>query len=351
MFLRVSLPIALYCWILKSSIILSSPFVSYDLKYLYNNSLGSINTSTIQNFRSSRLTGVLPATISQINLLIVTVKSLMLFNQNLESLFEYFWIVVPNKDIHKVHSILMVATNSKLHPIFRIVGESAVLYEKKHRRYHGWHIQQDIKLAMSRFVRTAYYIIFDADVFCGRKMAYDDFIDSKTNRAYTISERAKTFYAYTIGNFNLTGQHLNIPFPDVNDETLMMGFTPIIFSTAVVNNITSYFTARERRPWLEYFMELHMSNKLFTEYLLYWMWSVNNGVYDLYHINVPSHQIAWGCEATAESLAAYFNLKNRPPLLHSDDNKVNDTANIWMIFKNGMKIGGHSQDSGLLKVQ
>ena len=150
--------------------------------------------------------------------------------------------------------MLMVATSSKLDPTFRIVGELDALYEKKQQQYHGWHVQQDIKLAMSRFVRTTYYITLDADVFCGRKLYYNDFIDSDSNKAFTRSDSNK---AYKSGNFNLTGLHLKISHPPVDDNTLMIGFTPIIFNTAVVKNLTNYFTTRERRPWLEYFMELH----------------------------------------------------------------------------------------------
>eukprot|EP01035_Chromulina_nebulosa_P030892 gene30892-41110_t len=311
--------------------------VLYDYKYLYEHSLGSLNITSIREYKSDRLTGVLPAIKDQMNLLVVTVKSLMHFNQNLELLFDYIWIVVPNKEIQQVYSMLMVATSSKLDPTFRIVGELDALYEKKQQQYHGWHVQQDIKLAMSRFVRTTYYITLDADVFCGRKLHYNDFIDSNSNKAYTRSERAKTFYAYTSGNFNLTGLHLKISHPPVDDKTLMIGFTPIIFNTAVVNNMTNYFTMRERRPWLEYFMELHVTNKIFTEYLVYWMWSVDNGVYDKYHINVPSSHLVLSTSPTVGSFSSCFMAQTRPPFIQVDDNVINATVDVWTAFKNGMK--------------
>ena len=333
--MRISLLITIvFCLLHKSSGY--GKTVLYDFKYLYENSMG-YNTLSIPEYRSDRITGVLPTVKDQMNLLIVTVKSFMLFNRNFELLFDYIWIVVPNKEVKQVYSMLMVATGSKLDPIFRIVGESKVLYEKKQQKYHGWHVQQDIKIAISRFVRTAYYINLDADVFCGRKLKYNDFIDSHTNKAYTSSEKAKTFWAYTSGNFNKTGLHLNISYPLIDDKTIMMGFTPIIFSTVIVNNITDYFTKRERRSWLEYFMDLHMADKIFTEYLVYWMWSINNGVYDMFHLNVPSNRLTGSSSPTAESIASYFAAHNRPPFLQVDDNVINATLDVWTAFKNGMK--------------
>ena len=333
--LQYSLLIVVVCLLLSQKIIIHGETVLYDFKYLNEHSLGSLNTT--REYKSDRLTGVLPAIKDQMNLLIVAVKSFMHFNHNLELLFDFIWIVVPNKDTHQIYSMLMVATSSKLDPIFRIVGESEVLYEKKQQKYRGWHVQQDIKIAMSRFVRTTYYITLDADVFCGRKLYYNDFIDSDSNKAFTRSERAKTFYAYKSGNFNLTGLHLKISHPPVDDNTLMIGFTPIIFNTAVVKNLTNYFTTRERRPWLEYFMELHMTNKQFTEYLVYWMWSVDNEVYYKFHINVPSSHLVRSTSPTAESFSSCFKAHIRPPFIQVDDNVINAAVDVWTAFKSGMK--------------
>jgi hypothetical protein len=275
---------------------------------------------------------------ADIKLLKTHVKSCMYFNPHLYKLFDRIWIVVPDKEVEHIYNALLKATNHNLDPVYRIVSEKYVLFERTTEMYHGWHIQQDIKIAIGRFIRTPFYMNFDADVFCGRKLFLEDFLNNKQNKSYVRSAIANTFYAVTSGNFKYTCQNLKIPCPLLKNDTIIMGFTPIPFSVNIIDKMTHYFTQREHRSWLKYFMELHMKNQIFTEYLVYWIWSINNKLYDQYHINVPWTQIAQGAEPTITSFTAYFQQgSNRSPFLQIDDNVVNRSVNLWDIYQTSLR--------------
>ena len=80
-----------------------------------------------------------------------------------------------------------------------------------------------------------------------------------------------------------------------------------------------------------------MTKTKFTEYLVYWMWSVDNEVYYKFHINVPSSHLVCSASPRAESFSSCFMAHIRPPFIQVDDNVINATVDVWTAFKSGMK--------------
>jgi hypothetical protein len=73
----------------------------------------------------------------------------------------------------------LVVPESELVPELRWFRRTARLRSKLHLAgppFHGWFVQQLVKLAIAERVETPFYLTLDADVICVRATAYDDLI-------------------------------------------------------------------------------------------------------------------------------------------------------------------------------
>ena len=74
------------------------------------------------------------------------------------------WIAVPESEV--VPEIAWFRATARLRATLRVVGPP----------FHGWFVQQLIKLAIAERVTTRFYLTLDADVICVRPTRYDDLV-------------------------------------------------------------------------------------------------------------------------------------------------------------------------------
>ena len=84
-----------------------------------------------------------------------------------------FIIITTNKEYESVKRSFR---NEKHYP-FQIINENVVC--PKLKNYKGWYKQQVLKLAVAKLVKTKFYLVVDADVFCTKPMTYNSLIVNK----------------------------------------------------------------------------------------------------------------------------------------------------------------------------
>ncbi|CAF3873993.1 unnamed protein product [Rotaria sp. Silwood1] len=234
------------------------------------------------------MAAVLPASIEHLALLSNFAFSCKITNPNMHTLFDVIWIVVPDIHYNTIYDYLL--KSNSLHSVMRIVRESSVLPDgKKFGKYDPWFTQQDIKLGISAFIRTEFYLCFDADIMCGRELNYRDLF-AADGRARTSEEKVLSFYAYTGGNLNKTCSSVKFPLPTITASTRMMAFTPLPFYTHILFSLADFLEHREREPWIQYLMRLHTKNKKWTEYTLYWVFGIYINAYNNFHYPIYSKE-------------------------------------------------------------
>jgi len=90
-----------------------------------------------------------------------------------ERIFEEIWIVAPGSDLPRIREALSEYACFDL----RYADEDQLVPEfRKYPTVGGWTRQQVIKLAACRLMETPYYMTFDCDVLCTRRLELDDLL-------------------------------------------------------------------------------------------------------------------------------------------------------------------------------
>lgn len=180
---------------------------------------------------------------------------------------------------------------------FRFVPEKSVLPDLRavrymallrRRRLPGWYIQQLIKLAITDYIRTPYYLTLDADVVCVRPVCYHDLIQDGRALA-RLSEHDPG-----PGWYEGAAKILGYPRPSSNAH----GVTPALLSKEAVLLLRSYLekrvhplfraagrlmgdsgAARAFAGW----PALLARNLSWTEYALYHAFLEGHGIAEKYH--------------------------------------------------------------------
>jgi hypothetical protein len=246
----------------------------------------------------TRLDAVLPLTAGDAERAQILLRSLEAFFEPLGTCF----VVVPDADVETVRRALgrdwcAVLPESELVPELRWFRTTARLRSKLHLAgppFHGWFVQQLVKLAIAERVETAFYLTLDADVICVRPTAYDDLVCD-----------GRALVQVSPPNH-----------PEWNDDAERVlalprsgrqwGVTPALFSAEAVAALARHLEARvdprlrrlaQRVPtargrdvtagWRSYLLR----NLPWTEYALYHTFLEQTGRFDLYHVLVEDEAI------------------------------------------------------------
>jgi len=268
---------------------------------------------------SERVDAVLPLTLTDCERAEILLKSLNRFFEDLGTL----WIVTPPGELDVIRSRIAGER-------YRVIPESILVPELKfyyllrrlgfyHLRefYHsaqklrfdqvirvslghcralltGWFVQQVVKMAIAEKVKTPFYMAFDADVICTRKVRYSDLV--RNGRAITRviatdirPQWPEWYYA--------RAEHLL----GFNRSGLTHGVTPSILSREAMLQLHDYLSARvspllrtvakllpDQSPlraimcsWRSYLLR----NFPWTEYTLYHTFLEAAGLWKKYHFN------------------------------------------------------------------
>ena len=196
--------------------------------------------------------------------------------QHFEPLRRCF-VVTPDDDVEHVAAAVpreryeVVAESSIVPelPYFRSIAQLRARLRLVGPPFHGWFVQQLLKLAVAPRVRTRFYLTLDADVVCVRPTTYDDLVDDGRARVQTSPPNH----------------------PEWNDDAervlglprsgIQYAVTPALFAREGVRELARHLAARDtRRRWRAYLLR----NLPWTEYALYHTFLERTGRFDAYHV-------------------------------------------------------------------
>jgi hypothetical protein len=146
----------------------------------------------------------------------------------------------------------------------------------------GWTTQQVLKLEVSRFVRTRYYIVLDAKNHFVQPVGLGQFIAPNGKVAATVK---------SLRGPNLDGLRFGLEYfsvPSANWQgTGLRGCTPFVFETGVVRDLIECLETKERASVVHTFFKHYGT---MTEFLIYQAFLLYKG-WDLLQVYEPGKQI------------------------------------------------------------
>lgn len=199
------------------------------------------------------------------------------------------WVVVPDAE----HATIAAAMPDKR---FVVVRETHIVPELAGSQVRGWYKQQLVKLAMADHVATDYYLLFDADVICARKIRREDLFHSGKAICHRYrNDKHSDWYGWAE---RVLGSQRS---------GLVHGVTPAMLSKYAVQELAAYLENQPVRPggiwprayeqvcqWLGVttvsagfdsarWRRMLLASLPWTEYALYFTFLESTGRFDRYH--------------------------------------------------------------------
>lgn len=237
-----------------------------------------------------RLDAVLPLTLRDCERAQILLDSLEIFFPGLHTLH----VIAPSSQVAAVASKLRFSR-------LKIRSEDEVLPELRfwrrlfratvafRRRPDGWYVQQLTKLAGPRYVGSAHYLTFDADVICARPTRPSDLVRdgrSLCQRPILPGEH-EDWYAWAERVLGLRRQ-----------SRYNHGATPLMYATDAMRRLHQHLEARAHAPtqalgrllpnpghWNSWVGVL-MRNLPWAEHTMYHVFLENQHAFDRYHADI-----------------------------------------------------------------
>jgi len=218
----------------------------------------------------NKISFVLPTCQNDIKLAQVCIFSILsLFNNN-DIL--YIYIIVPNRDIDIFNNIFNNYSNC-----IKIIDENILsIYN-----IDNWKKQQVIKLFISQFIETDFYIVLDSDCYLTKKIQISDIV---INNKPILSLLAKERNAWLLNSC----KYFNIEYDTLPDYVIHV--TPQLLKTDIVKKLI-----------VEHDVNTLINNSC-NEYFLYYCYIIKN--YDINNMFTidPNNQLAFKQVWTAENI-------------------------------------------------
>jgi hypothetical protein len=210
-----------------------------------------------------------------------------------------FIIICPNADIEKVSVMVntLISTQSTNEEVnFRFVTDEELIVTNTAR---GWYKQQAIKLAVSSIVTTEVYLIVDSDqILLSSLNKTDLYIDDKIKYSFEPYQTINSSkYATNSKWWESSAKYLNISIDSFSQDIYLMGVTPQIFKTVLVQELISEMKTRDN--WCDAF---YVDNC--TEYTLYWLYLLKTNQTGFY---IPDNTL-WETDLDCNVLEPYRNI-------------------------------------------
>lgn len=231
------------------------------------------------------LDAVLPLTLRDAPRARILVESLRVFAPGIGTL----WVVTPDADVAAVESILAG-------PPVRVLPETEVLPELPfyrrafrasvalRRRPQGWYLQQLVKMSGPDFVRSDFYLTFDADVFCTRPLRTDDLVrDGRAVCQRTRDDVHADWYAWSERVLGL------------KRSGFRHGVTPLLYSCDGMRALHAFLETRVNpllraaghRGW----RGLLLRQTPWAEHTLYYTFLEATGRYERHHVDLTGRAL------------------------------------------------------------
>lgn len=202
-------------------------------------------------------------------------------------MFDPFLVVVPPNEVELVQTRY---GDKWQHLNVKVMSEEELVPElKNHKQMRGWRKQQIVKLAAPRVLKNDFYITFDADVICLKKLTVDKLIvDGKAVLQYEQRSLHPKWWKSSARILKMN--------PNVGDSDVGMSITPALMSTQLTANVGAEIQKIEGKNWVDALCSLHnpkhpnnwrISRYLkikWTEYSLYYLCAHKLGLFDKYHV-------------------------------------------------------------------
>jgi hypothetical protein len=168
------------------------------------------------------------------------------------------------------------------------------LVDPKYMGHIGWFKQQIIKINISNFIKTEYYLVLDDDIFIVKPTSMKDFFDDDGRIFYCYEAHSENveWLNNMCSLFKTTIEYATHPIwissaceiigNDINfikSQTDIMGVTPQLFKTDIVKSMIRHIG----NEWQSGIIE-----KIASEYQLYWNYIIKSDQKKLY---VPSYKL------------------------------------------------------------
>jgi hypothetical protein len=139
--------------------------------------------------------------------------------------------------------------------------------------HEGWFKQQIIKLAISEYSKSNYYIVLDDDLFLIKNLYYDDlFHNNKIKYTYEGWTDNSINYSNNTSWWENSCNMLKSDVEKIKTSNFNMGVTPQIFKTSHVKKlIQDIKNINNTEDWQKLFIDTKS-----TEYTSYWISLLNN---------------------------------------------------------------------------
>ena len=150
----------------------STPLHVPEIELILPSQQQSLNNIDVQSLRQNKLTFVLPLEVGDLSRYAVLLRSLTQVSINVaHSLI----VVVPDVQIAVV-TTMTVGFERDLHFPVKILPQSILLPEYLTEHIYPYAIQMAIKLLISQYIKTDFYITLDADVIVLRDFDYSEIV-------------------------------------------------------------------------------------------------------------------------------------------------------------------------------
>jgi Family of unknown function (DUF6492) len=216
--------------------------------------------------------------------------------RSLETFFEPLgtcYVVAPDHDALAVRAAVpdgryVVLRDSEVVPEIGYFRTTARLRAKLHvvgPPFHGWFVQQLVKLVIADRVATPFYLTLDADVICVRPTRYDDLVADGRALVQTTPPNHPEWNddAERVLGLPRSGRQYAV--------------TPAVLSVDGVRKLADHLQRRVRRrlrrfvSWRSYLLR----NLPWTEYALYHTFLERTGLFDRYHVHGGPDAIYSNC--------------------------------------------------------
>ncbi|XOV80361.1 MAG: DUF6492 family protein [Aestuariibacter sp.] len=207
-------------------------------------------------------------------------------------LFSKFLIVTPASEVDAIKDKLQPW--SQFNP--DVISEEVLIPElQRHRHMRGWRKQQLVKIAAYAHFEDDFYMTFDADVICLKRLTEDDLVK---NGKSLLQYEPRTFHP----KWWRSSARLLKMSPNIGDTSVGMHVTPAILSTKIAHGLTEELTQLWQQDWPKMVCELHnpkapknwrfsrIRMMKWTEYSLYYLYALKKGLLHRYHFSAGTEQ-------------------------------------------------------------
>jgi len=235
---------------------------------------------------------------------------LKLFNNN--DIYS-FYIITSFQDMNYFSHLFQ-----DYNKFIKIINEDDI-YPKKNS-YTGWHLQQILKLYISKIIYTEYYLILDSDCYLTKKINYSDLFVNNKPIPNLIHKHKNDWLLKSC-------QYYELDYEKVPDT--IINVTPQLMNTKIVVELCN---SNKNIP--------ELINNGCNEFWIYFCYILKYyDLHEIYHIDLNktlSNKCIWNIECIVSN-STYDNI-DVESIKKTIDAQFNDSLTLFTLFQSNIRI-------------